>query len=159
MSIYLKAIAAKTVILKHRALYLVLNAWWLCLLPPKTASGELTHSINDASFLKQIGPGFDYELENGRYVWNPNISSSKPYKGKITEHNFINVLVSKRGYTQVDSGKLTNMKSQIGLGIRVDFKNNQQTLVYNTSDGEKVNIESPFNYAKDYGTDIVFKLK
>ena len=104
-------------------------------------------------------PGFDYKLENGRYVWNPNISSSKPYKGKITEHNFINVLVSKRGYTQVDSGKLTNMKSQIGLGIRVDFKNNQQTLVYNTSDGEKVNIESPFNYAKDYGTDIVFKLK
>ena len=62
MSIYLKAIAAKTVILKHRALYLVLNAWWLCLLPPKTASGELTHSINDALFLKQIGPGFDYEL-------------------------------------------------------------------------------------------------
>ena len=104
-------------------------------------------------------PGFDYKLENGRYVWNPNISSSKPYKGKITEHNFINVLVSKRGYTQVDSSKLTNMKSQIGLGIRVDFKNNQQTLVYNTSDGEKVNIESPFNNAKDYGTDIVFKLK
>ena len=104
-------------------------------------------------------PGFDYKLENGRYVWNPNISSSNPYKGKITEHNFINVLVSKRGYTQVDSGKLTNMKSQIGLGIRVDFKNNQQTLVYNTSDGEKVNIESPFKNAKDYGTDIVFKLK
>ena len=59
MSIYLKAIAAKTVILKQGSL---LSSKWLCLLPPKTASGGLTHSINDTSFLKQIGPGFDYEL-------------------------------------------------------------------------------------------------
>jgi hypothetical protein len=50
------------------------------------------------------------------------------------------------------------MKSQIGLGIRVNFKENIQTLVYNTSDGRKVDIVGPFEPETNYGTDIVFDL-
>ena len=100
-------------------------------------------------------PGFEYELQDGKMLW---YDSGNKYKGGVTEHNFLNVLVSKRGHTQTDSAKLTNMSSQIGLGIRVVFNKNIQSLVYNTSDGEKVNILSPFKPVVDYGTDIVFDL-
>ena len=100
-------------------------------------------------------PGMEYELKDDKLVWN---DSGSKYKGGVTEHNFINVLVSKRGYSQFDSAKLTNMKSQIGLGIRVEFDKNIQTLVYNTSDGRKVDIVGPFKPETKYGTDIVFDL-
>lgn len=100
-------------------------------------------------------PGMEYQLKDDKLVWN---DSGSKYKGGVTNHNFINVLVSKRGYTQFDSAKLTNMKSQIGLGIRVDFEDNIQTLVYNTSDGRKVDIVGPFKPETKYGTDIVFDL-
>ena len=100
-------------------------------------------------------PGKEHELKDNKLQW---YDTESKFGGGLTDHNFLNVLVSKRGHTQTDSGKLTNMKSQIGLGIRVDFNENIQTLVYNTSDGEKVNILSPFKPVVDYGTDIVFDL-
>lgn len=101
-------------------------------------------------------PGMEYELRDDKLVWN---DSDNKYKGGVTEHNFVNVLVSKRGYTQTDDSKLTNMKSQIGLGIIVDFKKRTQTLVYNNTKGEKVDIVGPFKPETKYGTDIVFDLK
>jgi hypothetical protein len=49
------------------------------------------------------------------------------------------------------------MKEQIGVLIKVDFNKNNQTLTYNTSSGELVDIVNPF-YEKDYGNTIVFPL-
>ena len=79
------------------------------------------------------------------------------YGGKVTDHDFPNILVSKRGYTQTDSAKLTNTKSQIGMGTRVDFVANTQTCVFNNSNGEKVSVVNAFAVI-DYGTEVVFDL-
>jgi hypothetical protein len=49
------------------------------------------------------------------------------------------------------------MKEQIGVLIRVDFTKNNQTITYNTSNGELVNVVNPFAI-KDYGNTIVFPL-
>ena len=70
----------------------------------------------------------------------------------------INLLVSKRGFTQTDSGSLTRQDSQIGLGVRVNFAANEQVCVYNNSRGEKVSMIHAFNDEIDYGTDLVFDL-
>ena len=53
--------------------------------------------------------------------------------------------------------QLENEK-QIILGKNVDFEDKIQTLVYNTSDGRKVDIVGPFKPETNYGTDIVFDL-
>jgi hypothetical protein len=89
--------------------------------------------------------------------YNPDFSSKKTYKGYLTDFNFNCILVSKRGKTQTDSSSLTNMKEQIGVLIRVDFTKNNQTITYNTSNGELVNVVNPFAI-KDYGNTIVFPL-
>ena len=103
------------------------------------------------------------------WVFEPNILTpyvklpyNKDYKngtnkGQVTDFNFPAFLISKRGKTQNDSNKLTG-HSQIGLTVIVDFKSNTQTVTYNNSDKEKVNIVNPFaNYT--YGYDIVIDLE
>ena len=95
--------------------------------------------------------------EKGRLKYNDLYAKDKTYGGYITDHNFLNLLVSKRGYTQLDDAKLTKMKSQIGLATIVDFANNTQTCIYNNSNGEKVSIVGAFSTI-DYGTDLVFDL-
>ena len=94
---------------------------------------------------------------NEKLNYNPAFSSKKTYKGYLTDFNFNCILVSKRGKTQTDSSSLTNMKEQIGVFIRVDFTKNNQTITYNTSNGELVNIVNPFA-VKDYGNTIIFPL-
>ena len=95
--------------------------------------------------------------EKGKMVYNPEFKENKTYGGKVTEHNFLNLLVSKRGKTQTDSASLTNMRYQIGMSTIVDFTSNTQTCIYNTSDGSRVNIVNPF--AKiSYGDELVFDL-
>ena len=91
-------------------------------------------------------------------VYNPNYTSTKTYGGRMTDHNFLNLLVSKRGYTQTDSSKLTNYSSQIGMQTNVNFAENRQTCIYNNSKGEKVHMIHAFNDEIDYGTEIVFDL-
>lgn len=94
---------------------------------------------------------------NETLKYNPDFSSKKTYKGYLTDFNFNCILVSKRGKTQTDSSSLTNMKEQIGVLIKVDFNKNNQTITYNTSSGELVNIVNPFA-EKDYGKTIIFPL-
>ena len=78
------------------------------------------------------------------------------YKGYVTDFNFPNLLISKRGHTQTDDCSLT-LKSQIGLTIKVDFAKQIQTAIYNTSSNEKVNIVNPFAN-KDYEDEIEISL-
>ena len=82
---------------------------------------------------------------------------SKTYKGYLTDFNFPNLLISKRGYTQTDNADLTKVKSQIGLKIVVDLNKQIQTCTYLTSYGEKVEIHNPFA-DKFYGEDIDISL-
>lgn len=102
-------------------------------------------------------PGTVEYNENGKMVYNQEFTTKKTYGGRVTDHNFLNLLASKRGKTQTDSVPLTNYSSHIGLTTKVDFANNKQTCTYNNSDGEKVSIVNAF--AKiNYGTDLVFDL-
>lgn len=103
-------------------------------------------------------PGTVKYNEKGKMVYNPNYTSTKTYGGRMTDHNFLNLLVSKRGYTQTDSSKLTNYSSQIGMQTNVNFAENRQTCIYNNSKGEKVHMIHAFNDEIDYGTEIVFDL-
>ena len=88
------------------------------------------------------------------------------YSGYLTDHNFVNILVSKRGHTQTEEVSSTYTKSHIGAFINVDFTKNEQTITYNTSDNDLVYIVNPFISIKDekrltekeYGEKIVFKL-
>lgn len=82
---------------------------------------------------------------------------SKTYKGYLTDFNFPNLLISKRGYTQTDDSDLTKVKSQIGLKIKVNFTNQTQICTYLTSYGDKVLISNPFA-DKFYGDKIEISL-
>ena len=89
------------------------------------------------------------------FVFEPE--SAVKSKSRILDHNFLNLLVSKRGYEQYDSDKLTNKKSQIGLATIVDFNKNIQTCIYNNSKLDKVSIKGHYSEI-EYGTDLVFVL-
>lgn len=82
---------------------------------------------------------------------------SKTYKGYLTDFNFPNLLISKRGESQTDNADLTKVKSQIGLQIVVDFNKQIQTCTYLSSYGKKVSIENPFA-DKSYGDEIEISL-
>jgi len=94
----------------------------------------------------------------GKMVYNNDFKANKTYGGLVTDYNFPNLLVSKRGYTQTDDSALTNQKSQIGVGITVDFVNKTQKIVYNNSKGEKVHMVNAFAPIT-YGEEIVFDLE
>lgn len=81
---------------------------------------------------------------------------SGTYKGYVTDFNFPNLLISKRGHTQIDSNALT-LKSHIGLTINVDFASQIQKAIYNTSNNEKVHMVNPF-VDKDYQDEIEISL-
>ncbi len=81
---------------------------------------------------------------------------SGTYKGYVTDYNFPNLLISKRGHTQIDSNALT-LKSHIGLTIKVDFASQIQKAIYNTSNNEKVHMVNPF-VNKDYQDEIEISL-
>lgn len=82
---------------------------------------------------------------------------SKTYKGYLTDFNFPNLLISKRGFTQTDDSDLTKVKSQIGLKINVNFTNQTQICTYLTSYGDNVLISNPFA-DKFYGDKIEISL-
>ena len=82
---------------------------------------------------------------------------SKTYKGYLTDFNFPNLLISKRGFTQTDDSDLTKVKSQIGLKINVNFTNQTQICTYLTSYGDDVLISNPFA-DKFYGDKIEISL-
>ena len=88
-------------------------------------------------------------------TYNPDYKKGK-YKGYLTDFNFPNLMISKRGYTQTDSSSLT-ISSQIGLSIKVDFINNKQICSYNNSKGELINVVNPFANI-DYGNTIEIDL-
>ena len=101
---------------------------------------------------------------NKKLPYNSSYSSGT-FKGYVTDFNFPNFLISKRGYTQTDDSDLVKVKSQIGLGVSVDFVNQQEVVIYNNSLLEKVNIVNPFKANGeengteiDYGTEIVVDL-
>ena len=101
---------------------------------------------------------------NKKLPYNSSYSSGT-FKGYVTDFNFPNFLISKRGYTQTDDSDLVKVKSQIGLGVSVDFVNQQEVVIYNNSLLEKVNIVNPFKANGeengteiDYGTEIVIDL-
>ena len=78
------------------------------------------------------------------YVFEPGLelSSSKLGRCKMTDHNFLNILVSKRGPSQFKTNPLTDYSNHIGMTTVVDFTNNIQTCVFNDSYGNKINIEN-----------------
>ena len=138
----------------------------------KEAKEKMTEHLNKMDIDMMIS-GHQHDLfifekdtveynEKGKMEYNPDYYSEsngeiKKYGGLVTDHDFPNILVSKRGYTQTDSAKLTNTKSQIGMGTRVDFVANTQTCVFNNSKGEKVSVVNAF--AKiNYGEAVVFDL-
>ena len=87
--------------------------------------------------------------------YNPNYKQGTN-KGQVTDFNFPTFLISKRGYTQNDSNKLTN-KIHIGLTVKVDLNTNTETVIYNHSDGGKVYMVNPFANIS-YGEEIVINL-
>lgn len=146
----------------------------VCHIPPVFVNNRKNHEEEKATYTKllnQMGidmciSGHQHDLfifepglitPNETLKYNPAFTSKKTYKGYLTDFNFVNILVSKRGKTQTDSSALTNMNEQIGVFIKVNFEQNNQTITYNTSSGELVNIVNPF-FEKDYGKTIVFPL-
>ena len=103
----------------------------------------------------------DYN-ENGRPLWNAaygldSKGERRRYSGYMTDHNFINILVSKKGYTQIDEPDLIDYSSQIGMCTKVDFVNRTQTCAFNTSKGDHINVVAQFaDY--NYGKELVFSL-
>ena len=96
--------------------------------------------------------------EDGKMAYNSQYSSSKPIKSKVTDHNFLNILVSKRGPSQTKSIPLTDYSNHIGMTTVVDFGANKQTCTYNDSFGNKIPVVNAFVEGLDYGTDMVFDL-
>ena len=89
-------------------------------------------------------------------TYNESFDSGK-HKGQVTDFNFPTFLISKRGEAQNDSAKLTQ-KNQIALTVKVNFKSNTETIIYNNSEGKLINIVNQFaNY--NYGTEIVVNLE
>lgn len=146
----------------------------VCHIPPVFVNSRKNHKEEKARYtelLNQMGidmciSGHQHDLfifepglitPNETLIYNKKYYENKKYKGYLTDFNFVNILVSKRGKTQTDDSSLTNTKDQIGALIRVDFTENKQTITYNTSSGELVDIVNPF-YEKDYGNTIVFPL-
>ena len=131
---------------------------------PKTKMTEILNQMNINMMISGhqhdlfvFEPGTVEYNKDGRMVYNPDYTSSKTYGGKVTDHNFLNILVSKRGPHQTSDTKLTDYSNHIGMQTVVDFKNNKQTCTFNNSNGEKVHIVHAF--AKiTYGTDLVFDL-
>lgn len=121
---------------------------------------EMTHLLNQMDidialsghqhdllvFEPYILPSFEKLPYNEAY-------KSGTFKGYVTDFNFPNFLISKRGYTQTDDNDLNKVKSQIGLSVSVDFVNQIQKVIYNNSLLEKVNIVNPFSEI-DYGEEI-----
>jgi predicted phosphodiesterase len=103
-------------------------------------------------------PGTIKYNEDGKMAYNSQYSKSKPIKSLVTDHNFLNILVSKRGHSQTDNMPLTDYSSHIGMQTIVDFKNNKQTCIYNDSDGKKIPVVNAFVEGLDYGTEMVFDL-
>lgn len=102
-------------------------------------------------------PGVYSYDENGRMKYNPEYTSSKTTKAKVTDHNFLNLLVSKRGHSQTDSMPLTNYSSQIGMQTVVDFNERVQTCTYNDSNGKIISMVNPFADI-NYGEHLRFDL-
>lgn len=79
------------------------------------------------------------------------------FKGYVTEYKFPNLLISKRGFNQTDSNKLTSRKSQIGLKVSVNLDKQEQTCIYLNSKGEKVNVVNPY-VDLDYKDEITISM-
>lgn len=94
-------------------------------------------------------------IQNYNVAFDGKGKNSKEY---VLDFKFPSFCVSKRGYTQTDSAKLTKMKSQIGLSVKVDFVNKIQECEFNNSKGELVNIVNQYKDI-DYGTKITFSLE
>lgn len=95
---------------------------------------------------------------NEKLTYNSEYKPGKTYKGYLTDFDFVNIAVSKRGYEQFDPSTLTKMKSQIGLYTKVDFSNNTQTCKFTDSKGQAVSV---INFYADinYGDTLVFSLE
>ena len=120
---------------------------------PKTKLTEVLNKMN----INMMISGHQHDL----YVFEPGLelSSSKLGRCKMTDHNFLNILVSKRGPSQFKTNPLTDYSNHIGMTTVVDFTNNIQTCVFNDSYGNKINIENEFSKETlDYGTELVFDL-
>ena len=120
---------------------------------PKTNLTEVLNKMN----INMMISGHQHDL----YVFEPGLelSSSKLGRCKMTDHNFLNILVSKRGPSQFKTNPLTDYSNHIGMTTVVDFTNNIQTCVFNDSYGNKINIENEFSKETlDYGTELVFDL-
>jgi predicted phosphodiesterase len=79
------------------------------------------------------------------------------HSGMVTDFNFPAFLISKRGVTQTDSNKLTQ-HTQIGLSVIVDLDTKTETVIYNSSNGNKLDIVNQFANYK-YGNEIVIDLE
>lgn len=95
---------------------------------------------------------------NQKLKYNSEYKKDKTYNGYLTDFKFVNLGVSKRGYEQFDSSKLTSMKSQIGVYTSVDFNKNIQTVKFTNSKGEAVKVIN-FYAEINYGDTLVFSLE
>ena len=95
---------------------------------------------------------------NQKLKYNSEYKKDKTYNGYLTDFKFVNLGVSKRGYEQFDSSKLTSMKSQIGVYTSVDFNKNIQTVKFTNSKGEAVEVLN-FYAEINYGDTLVFSLE
>ncbi|MBQ2710504.1 MAG: metallophosphoesterase [Clostridia bacterium] len=100
----------------------------------------------------------DTVVPNQKLTYNESYKpGGKTYKGYVTDYQFVNMLVSKRGYEQLDSSDLIGVDSQIGLLVSVDFSANTQTCTYTNSLGNAVSVVNPFADI-NYGTTFAFDL-
>lgn len=116
----------------------------------------MTEALNKMDINMMIS-GHQHDL----FVFEPGVelSQSKLGKAKVTNHNFLNILVSKRGPSQFKTNALTDYSNHIGMGTTVDFANNIQTCVFNDTFGNKISIVNEFSKEEiNYGNQLVFDL-
>lgn len=146
----------------------------VCHIPPVYVNSRKDHEPTKATFTELLNKmdidmcisGHQHQLlifepgviaPNEVLYYNKDFSSKKKYNGYLTDFNFPCLTISKRGKTQTDSATLTNMNEQIGVHIVVDFDKENQTISFNTSSGELVNVVNPYAPI-NYGKTFVFPL-
>lgn len=103
------------------------------------------------------GPATD-KIKYEHLYYNTQFTTTKEYKGYVTDYGFNNFIVGRRGSSQKDKVGSLNKRDHIGLETRVDFVTGLQTSSYINSRGDKVEVFNPFVEGASH-TEFVTKLQ
>ena len=92
-----------------------------------------------------------------KLTYNSKVHENKTYDGYLTDFNFPTFMVSKPGFTFFDDPKLSSSRSQVGLYVDANLKEEKELCYYLNSSGEKVDVYNMWA-EKHYGTEISIDL-